>query len=458
MLLFVTKSNKEMTEHRYILEPYKGLNTRFVCPGCSQRDKTFVRYIDTQTGEYLHTAVGRCNREVNCGYHYTPKQYFEENKHLIEAPTQYIKQKPNLSSQPKTVSFIPLNVFQQSRAAYNENQFVQFLVSLFGTELTTLLIQRYHIGTSKHWQGSTVFWQIDISGKVRTGKIIQYEIINEAKSLIGLNCKRVKVNKPPVQWAHKLLKVDDYNLNQCFFGEHLLQGNIKPVALFESEKTAVIASAYFPEHICLATGGKNGCKWTESTVAKVLQGRSLMLFPDISKPDAKANCFEDWSNKAKELSRLLHGTRFYVSDLLERNATESEREQGLDLADYLIRFDYRAFQEQEQPGSHEREFEQPQEIEGVQGFDLIEEINFTEPEPPKSETWAQDITVLKCYFEKANLPEREVKLTAYQTITNISKFIDGHLAIVKLNNGNPTFLPYLERLKELKQYITLNTD
>ena len=68
-----------MSEHKYILEPYNGMNTRYRCPTCQQRDKTFSLYIDTETGEHINPTVGRCNRESNCGHHYTPKQYFQDN-------------------------------------------------------------------------------------------------------------------------------------------------------------------------------------------------------------------------------------------------------------------------------------------------------------------------------------------------------------------------------------------
>jgi len=35
-------------------------------------------------------------------------------------------------------------------------------------------------------------------------------------------------------------------------------------------------------------------------------------------------------------------------------------------------------------------------------------------------------------------------------------FIESHFATVKAHNGNRTFLPYLDRLKELKQVLTTN--
>ena len=67
-------------KYRYILEPYKGMGTRYVCPECVKSERTFVRYIDTHTGKHIHPTVGKCNREDRCGYHYSPKEYFEDNK------------------------------------------------------------------------------------------------------------------------------------------------------------------------------------------------------------------------------------------------------------------------------------------------------------------------------------------------------------------------------------------
>lgn len=39
------------------------------CPNCNK--KTLVLYIDTETSAYISEAVGRCDREINCGYHYS---------------------------------------------------------------------------------------------------------------------------------------------------------------------------------------------------------------------------------------------------------------------------------------------------------------------------------------------------------------------------------------------------
>ncbi|RTL47770.1 MAG: hypothetical protein EKK39_13350 [Sphingobacteriales bacterium] len=300
------------------------MNTRYRCPApnCG-KDKTFSRYIDTETGEHVHPTVGRCNRENNCGYHYTPKQYFQDNNISFDTPQPKAYKPHPVTLQPKPVSFIPVDIFKASLnpTAFEANYFVQFLINLFGVDVASELVSRYFIGTSKHWNGATVFWQIDTQGKVRTGKIMLYN---------PTTGKRVKNLEPPVYWVHKALKQPEFELRQCLFGEHLLIDKIKPVAIVESEKTAIIASIYLPQFIWLAAGSLTNLN---AENCSILKGRTVTLFPDL-------NGFEKWSNKAKELSHLAN---FTVSDLLERKATKAERKQGLDLADYLIRYDYKKF-------------------------------------------------------------------------------------------------------------------
>lgn len=309
-------------EYKYILEPYKGMNSRFHCPSCKGRDKTFSRYIDTETGEYLNPSVGRCNRESNCGHHYTPKQYFQDNSISFDVkPKTPIKHRENVK--PKPVSFIPTDILKASFTGHENNQFVKFLFNLFGAEITSQLVNTYFISTSKLWNGSTVFWQIDAEGKIRTGKIMLYN---------PTTGKRVKEPFNHISWVHKALNEPEYHLKQCLFGEHLInQSFFKPVAIVESEKTAIIASVYLPDFVWVAVGSLTNLN---AEKCSVLKGRNVVLFPDL-------NGFEKWSSKAKTLSHL---AKFTVSDLLERNATEAEREQGFDLADYLIKYDYKEFQ------------------------------------------------------------------------------------------------------------------
>lgn len=421
-----------MNNHRYILEPYKGMNTRYRCPSCQQRDKTFSRYIDTETGQHLHPTVGRCNRESNCGHHYTPKQYFQDNGISFDTPQPKAYKPRPVTPQPKPVSFIPVEVFKASLnpTAFEVNYFVKYLIDLFGVEVASQLVSRYFIATSKHWNGATVFWQIDTQGKVRTGKIMLYS---------PTTGKRVKEPFNHINWVHKALKQPEFELKQCLFGEHLLIDKTNPVAIVESEKTAVIASVYLPQFIWVAVGSLTNLN---AEKCSILKGRTVVLFPDL-------NGFDKWSSKAKELSHLAN---FTVSDLLERKATEAERKQGLDLADYLIKFDFKAFA---LPGP-ETTGPPPadQLLVEVKPFERSEPVYyFSKPEQPKPESWEQDITELENYFAGIAVPTQPVKLNPYSTITNCSLFIESHFATVKVNKGKRTFLPYLNRLQELKQVL-----
>lgn len=76
------------------------MKTRYDCPGCGKH-KIFSRYLDTQTGEHLRPSVGRCNRESNCGYHYTPKQYFEDNPDSIAPAKHFIRRRDRSSSKAR---------------------------------------------------------------------------------------------------------------------------------------------------------------------------------------------------------------------------------------------------------------------------------------------------------------------------------------------------------------------
>jgi hypothetical protein len=74
---------------------------------------------------------------------------------------------------------------------------------------------------------------------------------------------------------------------------------------------------------------------------------------------------------------------------------------------------------------------------------------------PKIGLWDHDIIELDLFFKTVILPLEPIKLNQCTTITDISIFVESHLGFVKANNGNRIYLPYLERLKELKNYLNL---
>ena len=321
-----------MSDYRYIFEPYKGMKSRYTCPECNNRI-VFARYIDATTGEHLPEQYGKCERADKCGYHLSPyhdgysQRVWESEKGEYKANWKQSTPQPQQPAKP--VSFIQVEQFKRSLQSYEANNFVKYLIQLFGNEITNQLISKYFIGTSKHWPGATIFWQIDIEEKIRTGKIMLYS---------PATGKRIKEPFNHIAWVHKALKQPEFELRQCFFGEHLLKGNTKPVAITESEKTAIIASVYFPQFVWIAAGNKDGLN---AEKCKVLRGRQVVLYPDLSTPKAgKATAFEKWSEKANEFSNI---AKFTVNNLLEKKAGEAQRIEGSDLADYLINFDYKEF-------------------------------------------------------------------------------------------------------------------
>lgn len=308
-----------MSTHRFILEPYKGIATRHTCPECHKK-RSFARYIDPEGNIEFPPYVGRCNHEQSCGYHFTPKEYFEKNPDKNEAFTkeEVVSYKKREMPKPLPTSYISEDIMRSSLRCYEANNLFLFLSSQFGETATLSLMEKYHVGTSKHWNGATVFWQVDNQGKVRTGKVMLYNPDTG---------KRVKEPYNHVSWVHSLIPHKDYNLSQCFFGEHLLsEDKTKPIALVESEKTALIASYYLPQFLWIASGGKNGCFNAKSL--SVLKNRDVVLFPDLGATAA-------WQDKLPLMKAL--GVRASLFDFLERQATEEDKSKGLDIADYLLK-------------------------------------------------------------------------------------------------------------------------
>lgn len=286
-----------MNSFRYQLDDS---SRKFECPACNR--KRLVRFIDQETRDYLEPIFGRCDREQNCGYFHSPYQIDSFKREQ----TSYQKL-PEVQHPSK---YIPKELFEKSLGNYDQNNFIRFMRRHFDSETISKVNDTYKIGTSLKITGGCIFYQIDIKGKVRRGKIIVYN------SETG--------NRGAINSVHCQLNIDkQYYPKWRFFGEHLLKDNDKPVAIVESEKTAVIASIYFPEFVWLATGTKSTLK---PEYAQVLKGRSVTLFPDIG-------AYQDWSEKMENFSSFCD---ISISNLLESTSGDFEKKEGLDLADYLI--------------------------------------------------------------------------------------------------------------------------
>lgn len=72
--------------------------------------------------------------------------------------------------------------------------------------------------------------------------------------------------------------------------------------------------------------------------------------------------------------------------------------------------------------------------------------------------WTEQINELETYFTTTSLPENPIVLNNCSTINNAPHFVTAHLTFIKANNGNPTFLPYMNRLQQVKQKLMQNTN
>ena len=309
----------------YSLQKYKGTATRHTCPKCGDWH-SFAYYVD-ENDMPLHTSVGRCNHESGCGYHYTPKEYFHDHPECRTAngfsfDRQKSEQKSVQKPRQAAIGYIPPKYVERSQSVHSN--FFRFISSLLDSyygskakEVLKRLLEEYRLGATR--DGSVIFWQIDKNGKVRTGKVMQYN---------PEDGHRIKEQGVAINWIHNILKKqnvlpEEWLLSQCLFGEHLLSlYPDKVVVLVESEKSAIIGSAIFPNYVWLATGGKSQMKEDK---LRVLSGRTVLLFPD-------ADGYTEWKQRAESMTYC----KAIVSDLLEKHATPKQKADHIDIADWII--------------------------------------------------------------------------------------------------------------------------
>ncbi len=307
------------------LETYKGTRTRHTCPACGCKNQ-FTQFVD-DAGNYLGDDVGICNRASKCGYRYTAKQFFADNPTASKFHSTATKRKTKFyqntietvnhvsQNETKSFDFIAPEHLKATLGSYDRNAFVQFLFDLFPdcSEEIQAVLKMYFVGTFDDY---TCFPQIDRQMRVCKAKLIRF---NRATG------KRLKGDYDTSSLVRKLKLKEDFQYKQIFFGEHLLSRNTnKPVAVVESEKTAIVAHLCMPRFVWLATGSK---QWLKVERLQSLDNRQTILYPD-------ADGFELWQSVAADAQR--QGLNVKVSNLIESHATDEQKANGYDLADYLI--------------------------------------------------------------------------------------------------------------------------
>lgn len=342
-----------MNDYRFKLD--KG-SKKFICPECNK--KTFVKYTDTKSNEYLPEHYGRCDREIKCGYHLNPykngySKMIWEQENGIYTPThrkQLTPCRPQPKKEIKAPSFIPYKILAATRKGYEQNTFIQNLLHRVQFPLKEIdikhAIEIYHLGTicKGYRAGAITFPFIDVNGNIRAIQAKQFDKTNHTYStdfLHSIYAKDCKKNKKPLPtWLSRFLEND--KIVSCLFGEHLLEAfPNNPIALVEAPKTTIIGTLYFglpdnPKNLLWLAAYNLSSLSIEK--CKVLQGRNVFLFPDLG-------AYDNWSNKAEQIQKELPGTGFKVSDLLEKYANDGEKERGLDIADFLIQLDWKVFRQ-----------------------------------------------------------------------------------------------------------------
>ncbi len=442
------------------------------CPQCEK--KTFVQYIDTETGNLLPEHYGRCDREANCGYFLDPYRDGYAKAMQDSTAGSLVPYRSNnkamRASQPAGAepAFIPVEVRNSTLTGYAENNFIQNLLSRvpypFPTKDIEAVISLYWLGTitSEFRKGAVCFPFIDIANNIRAIQVKQFDNLNHTTetgflhTMLERQFKAAGTSTP--DWLQSYLKNE--TKVSCLFGEHLLKKYpLNPVALVEAPKTAIYGTLYFglPDNpkqpLWLATYNLSSLKLNR---CKVLEGRKVILFPDLSKT---GHAFELWAAAAREFERTITGASFKVSDLLEKNASEEERLNGCDLADYLIRLDWKQFREQQPNNQNNLKSEKREESEAL-------EKTFPRNEPPPAagalleriQEPQQEVRLseLIAFFERAELPVGSFRLTACSMILDLPAFVDGHLKFLKQHSGSAAASRYFDRLTAIK-YKILNT-
>lgn len=288
--------------YRYSLDKS---SKKFLCPNCHK--KSFVRYIDNERNNYVEENFGRCDRETNCKYHLAPKHN----------GTIATFEKPPIKVKASTLN---PELLIASKKHFTQNHFVKFLRMFFSYDEIESVIEKYFIGTSSHWKGATVFYQINDHNEVMAGKVMLYDANSGS---------RIKKPFNHVTWTHILLKIDRFNLKQCLFGLHLKNANTcKTIAITEAEKTAVMMSLLLPEYTWMSTGGKRNLK---RELLLPIKEFNIVVYPDKSE-------FEDWNKITVALQK--EGFKIRCSRFIE----DLDVPTGADLADIYLDTRNKTFQ------------------------------------------------------------------------------------------------------------------
>lgn len=169
----------------------------------------------------------------------------------------------------------------------------------------------YHLGKTK--SGRPIFWMIDGKPDPLDAHISQDTWISTL----------LKAREPFLQY---------WEPSYCLFGLHLAftsERQALPVAIVDSEQSAVILSELFPMSVWMAY---TSIEHLDLRLFAPLEGRNVTFYP---RTDSTSSNFLFFDNLAAEVRRhcRIHIT---VNPILEDVASYEQKERCIDLADFLL--------------------------------------------------------------------------------------------------------------------------
>lgn len=313
---------------------------KYICPRCLE--KRLVLFRDAETNELQPVIYGICDRSESCGFKKYPVSKRSYNYNLSRS--QYVKSFHVQKPQRERV-FIPSEVLEATLGGYDDCSFFNFFLNKnIPSYLLERVIEMYRLGTiqSGYLSGALTIPFITIDDKICFVQVKTFNKYNSTTKTSALHS--ILKGSPNSEW------IKDFEKNEtkiiCFFGAHLLRKYPKnPIILVEAPKTAIYGTLYYglPENdtdfLWIAVYNKTALSLDRF---KDLKGRTIVIFPDLSKDKSTYN---EWSNKAKEFAEKIDGTVVSINNFLEEYAPDELKQKGGDLADYLTQFDWKEFQE-----------------------------------------------------------------------------------------------------------------
>jgi hypothetical protein len=137
-----------MNSFRFHLQKYHR-GSKITCPACG-RKACFTRYVDEEAEIHFPEHVGKCDHENRCGYHFSPKDFFNESpdaKLLLKSAINSHALPITIKPMP-VISYIDPLIVEKSLSHYEINPLYIYLTSILGETKAKRLMERYQVGTS----------------------------------------------------------------------------------------------------------------------------------------------------------------------------------------------------------------------------------------------------------------------------------------------------------------------